>query len=154
MTFIGGVIAFKALRMFVSHNIAAVSSLVYIARQQFGALQHRSFPWYFNISILLSSGLLLLWTTGHPHIISNFANPQLADVAQAYALGTIVVSQLANQAVIGPLTSKYVWRFVVTVAGRSCLQLSLLEPCFNAIGERRKRARPIMKQGYVCPHEA
>lgn len=85
------------------------SSLTWrIARQQFGALQHRTFPWYFNISILLSGGLLLLWTSGHPDVLSNITNPKLADVAQAYTLGTVVVSQLANQAVIGPMTSKYV----------------------------------------------
>lgn len=89
VTFIGGVIAFKTL-----------------PRQQFGALQHRTFPWYFNISILLSSGLLLLWTKAHPHVIANLANPRLADVAQAYALGTVIASQLANQTVIGPMTSK------------------------------------------------
>lgn len=79
-----------------------------IARQQFGQLQHRTFPWYFNISIALSGGLLFLWNLGHPHVWENLMSPQLADVAQAYALATILFAQLANQAVIGPLTSKCV----------------------------------------------
>lgn len=89
VTFIGGVIAFKSL-----------------PRQQFGQLQHRTFPWYFNISIVLSGGLLYLWNLGHPHVWANITDPKLADVAQAYALATVVISQLANQAVIGPMTSK------------------------------------------------
>lgn len=80
------------------------------ARQQFGQLQHRTFPWYFNISIVLSGGLLYLWNLGHPHVWANITDPKLADVAQAYALATVVISQLANQAVIGPMTSKYVQR--------------------------------------------
>lgn len=79
-----------------------------IARQQFGALQHRTFPWYFNLSIALSSGLLVLWNLGHPNVLANLSNPRIADVAQAYTLGTVIVSQLANQAVVGPLTSKCV----------------------------------------------
>ena len=57
---------------------------------------------------MLSSGLLVLWNVGHPHVRTNLTNPKLADVAQAYALATITLSQLANQAVVGPLTSKCV----------------------------------------------
>ncbi|EMD41633.1 hypothetical protein CERSUDRAFT_90206 [Gelatoporia subvermispora B] len=89
VTFIGGVIAFKSL-----------------PRQQFGALQHRTFPIYFSISIALSGGLLGLWAYSHPAVLSHYLEPQLADVAQAYTLATVFVSQVANQTVIGPLTSK------------------------------------------------
>ncbi|THH19072.1 hypothetical protein EUX98_g8841 [Antrodiella citrinella] len=89
VTFIGGVIAFKTL-----------------PRQQFGALQHRTFPIYFGISIALASTLLGLWTYSHPNVLEHVANPKVADVAQAYTLGSVVLAQLANQLVIGPLTSK------------------------------------------------
>ena len=87
-----GVIAFKAL-----------------PRQQFGALQHRTFPIYFVISIALSSGLLGLWTYSHPVVLTHYLSPTVADVSQAYALATVVLTQCANHFVIGPLTSKYVW---------------------------------------------
>lgn len=76
------------------------------ARQQFGALQHRTFPIYFSISIALASGLLGLWTYSHPNVLEHATNPQVADVAQAYTLGAIVLSQLANSLIIGPMTSK------------------------------------------------
>ncbi|KAI0080003.1 hypothetical protein K474DRAFT_1638322 [Panus rudis PR-1116 ss-1] len=89
VTFIGGIIAFKSL-----------------PRQQFGALQHRTFPIYFGISIAISSGLLVLWTRSHPAILEHISNPIVADVAQAYTLGISILSQVANQFVIGPLTSK------------------------------------------------
>ncbi|OBZ79858.1 hypothetical protein A0H81_00481 [Grifola frondosa] len=89
VTFIGGVIAFRAL-----------------PRQQFGTLQHRTFPIYFIISIGISSGLLTLWTYSHPAVLAYKWNPLVADVAQAYALATVVLSQVTNHVVIGPLTSK------------------------------------------------
>ncbi|CAL1696342.1 unnamed protein product [Somion occarium] len=88
VTFIG-VIAFKAL-----------------PRQQFGALQHRTFPIYFALSISLSSLLLGLWTKGHPSVLEHLKNPQVADVTQAYALAAVILSQAANQFIVGPLTSK------------------------------------------------
>lgn len=77
-----------------------------LPRQQFGTLQHRTFPIYFAISIALSSGLLALWTLNHPLVLTHYLQPSVADVAQAYALGAVVLSQAANQFVIGPLTSK------------------------------------------------
>ncbi|KAH9911434.1 uncharacterized protein BXZ73DRAFT_57016 [Epithele typhae] len=89
VTFIGGVIAFKAL-----------------PRHQFGALQHRTFPIYFSLSIGLSSALLGLWTYSHPVVLTHYLNPAVTDVAQAYALVTVVLSNCANQFVIGPMTSK------------------------------------------------
>ncbi|KAI0662536.1 hypothetical protein C8Q70DRAFT_1051167 [Cubamyces menziesii] len=89
VTFIGGTIAFKTL-----------------PRQQFGTLQHRTFPIYFVISIALSSGLLGLWVYSHPSVLTNYLSPLEGDVAQAYALAAVVLSQAANHAVIGPLTSK------------------------------------------------
>ncbi|EIW64548.1 uncharacterized protein TRAVEDRAFT_25694 [Trametes versicolor FP-101664 SS1] len=89
VTFVGGVIAFKTL-----------------PRQQFGTLQHRTFPVYFVISIALSSGLLGLWTYSHPTVLTEYLKPTNADVAQAYALAAVVFAQASNHFVIGPLTSK------------------------------------------------
>ncbi|KAI0757289.1 hypothetical protein C8Q80DRAFT_91354 [Daedaleopsis nitida] len=93
VTFIGGTIAFKSL-----------------PRQQFGALQHRTFPIYFAISIALSSGLLGLWTLSHPVVLTHYLQPSVADVGQAYALAAVVLSQSVNQFLIGPLTSKTMFK--------------------------------------------
>lgn len=89
LTLSPGVIAFKTL-----------------PRQQFGTLQHRTFPVYFVISIALSSGLLGLWTYSHPSVLTQYLSPTNADVAQAYALAAVVLAQASNHFVIGPLTSK------------------------------------------------
>ncbi|KAF8905442.1 hypothetical protein CPB84DRAFT_1844853 [Gymnopilus junonius] len=89
ISFFGGVIAFKAL-----------------PRHQFGALQHKTFPVYFVISILLSSSLLGTWIVKHPDVVTFIGRPYIADVAQAYALGAVLLSQGLNYFVIGPLTSK------------------------------------------------
>ncbi|KAF8922246.1 hypothetical protein CPB85DRAFT_1266581 [Mucidula mucida] len=89
VSFFGGVIAYKAL-----------------PRQQFGLLQHKTFPVYFVMSILLSSVLLGLWTKSHPNVVAYIANPVVADVAQAYVLASVSVVQGLNHFVIGPLTSK------------------------------------------------
>lgn len=74
----------------------------------FGTLQHSTFPVYFNLSILLTGGLLGLWGYGHPAVLQSYAEPQLVDVAQAYTLGSVILVQAANQFIIGPMTSKYV----------------------------------------------
>lgn len=79
-----------------------------LARQQFGALQHRIFPVYFNLSIVLAGGLLTLWTRSHPAVVQHVKNPLVADVAQAYTLAAIVFLQGSNRFIVGPLTSKYV----------------------------------------------
>ncbi|KAI0095259.1 hypothetical protein BDY19DRAFT_880500 [Irpex rosettiformis] len=89
VTFVGGVIALKAL-----------------PRHQFGALQHRTFPVYFNFSIALTGGLLVLWHYGHPTLLQNISSPEVAEVAQAYSLAAVVLAQGINQVVIGPMTSK------------------------------------------------
>ncbi|KZT06323.1 uncharacterized protein LAESUDRAFT_726152 [Laetiporus sulphureus 93-53] len=89
VTFIGGTIALRTL-----------------PRHQFGTLQHRTFPIYFMISIAMSSGLLALWSRAHPTVLTEITNPALADVAQAYALGTVTIMHLINHFVVGPLTSK------------------------------------------------
>ncbi|TFY83325.1 hypothetical protein EWM64_g699 [Hericium alpestre] len=88
VTFFGGVIAFKTL-----------------PRQQFGALQHRTFPIYFNLSIAITTGLLAAWTLKNPSIISRYTEFGAPDVTQAYALATILVAQALNSLVIGPVTS-------------------------------------------------
>ncbi|THH17402.1 hypothetical protein EW146_g3397 [Bondarzewia mesenterica] len=89
VTFFGGVIAFRAL-----------------PRHQFGALQHRTFPVYFNLAIAISAALLGVWTYSHPAVVNNLGRPHIADVAQAYTLATILVMQALNSFVIGPITSK------------------------------------------------
>ncbi|KAF5377611.1 hypothetical protein D9615_005124 [Tricholomella constricta] len=76
------------------------------ARQHFGNLQHKTFPIYFVLSIILSSSLLVLWTISHPHVITHIAHPTVADVAQAYALTIVLLGQGFNYFTIGPLTSK------------------------------------------------
>ena len=53
----------------------------------------------------LSAALLGLWTLGHPIVLTEYTNPYLADVAQAYALAWVLVAQGTNRFVIGPLTS-------------------------------------------------
>ena len=72
----------------------------------FGTLQHSTFPVYFNLSILLSAGLLGAWSYGHPGIIEHFKEPLRADVAQAYTLLSVIIAQSGNQFIVGPLTSK------------------------------------------------
>ena len=76
------------------------------ARQHFGNLQHKSFSLYFVISLILSSSLLGLWTFSHPDVMTHIARPDVADVAQAYALMTVLLCQGLNFFVVGPLTSK------------------------------------------------
>jgi len=89
VSFFAGTIAYRAL-----------------PRHQFGALQHRVFPVYFLISILISSGLLAAWSLSHPDIIPNIFNPLVGDVLQAYTLAAVFLGQAANYLVIGPLTTK------------------------------------------------
>lgn len=88
--------------------VITLNALSSIAKQQFGALQHRVFPVYFVSSVALSAGLLCLWTYTHPAVLADVLNPTVADVAQAYALATVLIMQAANYFVIGPLTSKLV----------------------------------------------
>ncbi|THV06055.1 hypothetical protein K435DRAFT_834479 [Dendrothele bispora CBS 962.96] len=89
VTFFGGVIAYKAL-----------------PRHQFGQLQHKTFPIYFVISILLSAGLTGMWTLSHPDVQNYIQNPFVADVAQAYTLASVSIAQGLNYFVVGPMTSK------------------------------------------------
>jgi hypothetical protein len=95
ITFFGGVIAYKSL-----------------PRAMFGTLQHKTFPIYFVISILLSAGMLGLWTWLHPvvQVPAHILRPDIADVAQAYALAVVFLSQGLNYFVIGPLTSKIMFQ--------------------------------------------
>lgn len=57
-------------------------------------------------SEVLSAILLLLWTLGHPEVAPNWTNPLQEDVAQAWALAIVLLTQGTNDWVIGPLTSK------------------------------------------------
>lgn len=88
VNFIGGVIAYRAL-----------------PRQAFSSLQHRTFPVFFSTSQLISSVLLIIWTLSHPDVLTNWYNPVIADVAQAWCLATVLLTQGANDWVVGPLTS-------------------------------------------------
>ncbi|KIM85491.1 hypothetical protein PILCRDRAFT_817519 [Piloderma croceum F 1598] len=93
VTFFGGVIAYRAL-----------------PRPMFSALQHQTFPKYFAISIALTSGMLGLWTWSHPDVIIHIFRPHVADVAQAYALAIVLLSQSLNYFVVGPMTSKVMFQ--------------------------------------------
>ncbi|KAF9535468.1 hypothetical protein CPB83DRAFT_888178 [Crepidotus variabilis] len=88
ISFFGGVIAYKTL-----------------PRQQFGQLQHKTFPIYFVLSLGISSSLLAIWIAKHPDVTSQLTRPTLADVAQVYALGSVLFNQGLNKFVVGPLTS-------------------------------------------------
>jgi len=93
VTFFAGVIAYRTL-----------------PKHQFGALQHRVFPVYFLKSIVLSSGLLGYWAIKHPDIQTNLLDPLVPNVLQAYALATVLLGQGANYFIIGPLTSKTMFK--------------------------------------------
>ncbi|KAH9982686.1 hypothetical protein BGW80DRAFT_1264519 [Lactifluus volemus] len=89
VTFIGGVLAYKALQ-----------------RPQFAALQQRSFPIYFQLNTFISAFLLLSWVYNHNSAIAHIAHPTVPDVAQAYALALVSFSQALNLFWFGPATSK------------------------------------------------
>ncbi|KAI9511795.1 hypothetical protein F5148DRAFT_974649 [Russula earlei] len=89
VTFIGGVIAYKTL-----------------PRQHFSTLQHRTFPIYFKLNALVSTGLLLVWIRNHSSVITHIAHPTIPDVSQAYALVVAAASQALNSLWIGPATGK------------------------------------------------
>jgi len=93
ITFFGGVIAYRAL-----------------PRAMFSVLQHRTFPVYFVLSIALTSGMLGMWTWSHPDVITNILRPNVADVAQAYALVGVLLAQSINYFVVGPMTSKIMFQ--------------------------------------------
>ena len=56
--------------------------------------------------MLLTGGLVALWSYGHPGVMQHLAEPARVDVAQVYTLGSAIIAQGANQFVVGPLTSK------------------------------------------------
>ncbi|PPQ62791.1 hypothetical protein CVT24_000485, partial [Panaeolus cyanescens] len=89
---------------------ANVHNLLFTARQQFGNLQHKTFPVYFVLSMALSSSLLAVWTLNHPNVLKNLTQPLVADVAQAYLLGSVLAGQGFNYFIIGPLTSKTMFK--------------------------------------------
>jgi len=93
ISFFGGVIAFRAL-----------------PRHQFGALQHKTFPVYFLSSIGLSAALLALWIQNHPNVLNFLAEPRIGDVAQVYALATVMLAQASNYFIVGPMTSKVMFK--------------------------------------------
>ena len=74
---------------------------------------------YFNFTIALAGGLLVLWHYGHPAVLQNITSPEIAEVAQVYILAAVVAAQGVNQAVIGPLTSKCVVRYLACSAAIS-----------------------------------
>jgi len=88
ITFFGGVIAYRTL-----------------PRAMFSILQHRVFPIYFVVSMALTLGMLGMWTWSHPDIISHITRPNVVDVAQAYALVSVLLSHGLNYFVFGPMTS-------------------------------------------------
>jgi hypothetical protein len=93
ISFFGGFIAYKTL-----------------PKQQFGNLQHKTFPVYFFISLILTSGLLAYWTFTHPNVLTHITDPSVADVTQAYTLASVFAAQGLNYWVIGPMTSKTMFK--------------------------------------------
>jgi len=87
-TFIGGIIQIRAL-----------------PRQQFGALQARTFPKYFAISSCVSYWLLATWIFKHPDVPAQMSKYSVADVAQAWTLIFVGVMQTLNWAYLGPKTA-------------------------------------------------
>lgn len=61
---------------------------------------------FFRSSEIVSALLLALWTLSHPDVLLSWYNPVVADVAQAWALASVLLAQGANDFVVGPLTSK------------------------------------------------
>ncbi|KAF7310604.1 DUF4149 domain-containing protein [Mycena chlorophos] len=89
VTLFGGVIAFKTL-----------------SRPQFGALQHKTFPIYFALSMAITSYLIVAWVSLNPNVLKHVANPLVPEVAQAYTLASAILMQASNYFIVGPLTSK------------------------------------------------
>lgn len=45
-------------------------------------------------------------------VLTHYTSPKIIDVAQAYALGTVLLAQATNYLVVGPQTSKYATSYV------------------------------------------
>lgn len=52
--------------------------------------------------------MIVYWVFTHPDVVTYISRPEVADVAQLYALLTIFAVQALNYFVIGPMTSKCV----------------------------------------------
>lgn len=76
----------------------------------FATLQQNVFPAYFTSSMVLSSALLSAWIYSHPVVLTHYLEPTVPEVAQAYALGVVLVSSLINRLYTIPTTTKYVAR--------------------------------------------
>ncbi|KAH6917428.1 hypothetical protein BKA70DRAFT_334593 [Coprinopsis sp. MPI-PUGE-AT-0042] len=81
-----------------------------LPRHQFGNLQHKTFPVYFGLSIILTSGLLGGWVYKNPELLSSLTYVRRADVAQAYALGTTLLGQASNHFVFTPMATKIMFQ--------------------------------------------
>ena len=53
--------------------------------------------------------MIVYWVFTHPDVVTYISRPEVADVAQLYALLTILAVQTLNYFVIGPITSKCVY---------------------------------------------
>jgi len=91
VSFIGGTLAYKTL-----------------PRQQFGALQAKSWPVHFGTTLVLDLVLLGLWTIAHPDVVPALFDAKRTDVAQTYALVFIALCSALNLFVVGPYTAK-IW---------------------------------------------
>lgn len=76
------------------------------ARQQFGALQAKTFPIYFGIGCAIPAGLLSHWILHHPDVASYAWHLGNADVLQAWTLATVIASQALNYFIIGPKATR------------------------------------------------
>lgn len=117
------------------------------ARHQFGALQNKTFPVYFLQSIILSGALLTKWIYSHPDVLTNITRPNVADVAQAYALTSALASQSFNYFVVGPRTSKFV--LTLNTAPQRVTDTGYSVSCSNVIGSRGRKANSSTIPVYV-----
>ncbi|KAI0296055.1 hypothetical protein B0F90DRAFT_1747592, partial [Multifurca ochricompacta] len=80
-----------------------------LPRRLFSMLQQRNFDIYFKANIWISLIMLLAWTHTHASVITHIADPTIPEVAQAYALALVSVSQAFNSIWIGPpvLAARY-----------------------------------------------
>jgi hypothetical protein len=94
-SFIAGVIAFKAL-----------------PRQQFGHLQSRTFPPFFDFQLALTSALLGSWLWRHPGLLrfhrAPLSEPSIPASFNAWLLMAMVATTALNRWALGPWTTKCV----------------------------------------------
>ncbi|KAF8343773.1 uncharacterized protein EI90DRAFT_2176 [Cantharellus anzutake] len=93
LTGIGGPVAFRVL-----------------PRHQFGALQAKTFPIFFGMSVGVEVTLLSLWIRKYPSVISTYTDVSKAEVVQAWILALAFILTSINTVWLGPKQSKIMWQ--------------------------------------------